>query len=259
MTVQEMLSCMRREAEQSPYCTPQEEALQKEARQAIRECRDMTLLRQLVIGVERALKQMAGGVGSGTWFEEWTGKQAYAIRCLLGWRHTLLNHMMQPTEAEVQRLEHLNRQLSEESRKFHQTVIEANRKWQSYQSSRKEGEEPNCASPDGCLYFYAYEEGDEVVPLPEDDYYGSDFPYMLKLISHSIVLEGDMPIDTYYDETFLDDELNDWAIGDLRHPAFSHIRFCYAVHSLYDHLNYSIPDILRMGKFWREITLTYYL
>lgn len=258
MTVQEILSYMKRGAELSRAMS-QEDPRLEEICQTIRECKDMTFLRRLVTGVEQELKQLAGGAGSESGFEEWTSEQAYAIRDLLGWRHMLLNHMMRPTEAEVHRLEYLNRRLREECRKFHQEVIEANRQWQSFQSTRTEGGEPNSATPDGSLYFYACEGGDEVVSLPEDDYYGSDFPYMLKLISHTIALEGDMPIDTYVDGSCLDDELDDWTTGNLRQPDFSHIRICHAVHSLYDHLNYSIPDILRMGKFWKEITLTYYL
>ena len=54
-----------------------------------------------------------------------------------------------------------------------------------------------------------------------------------------------------------DDEIEDWAVGQLRQPAFRHIPICYAVHSIYEHQDYSIPDLLHMGKFQTKITESY--
>ena len=79
---------------------------------------------------------------------------------------------------------------------------------------------------------------------------------MLHLISRLKEKEGVL-IEMYDESDNPDDEIEDWAVGKLRQPAFRHIPICYAVHSIYDHLDYAIPDLLHMGKFQIKITESY--
>ena len=74
MTIQEMLSCMMREAKQYryPYSTPEEEAQQGKVCQAICECREMDFLRQLIIAIELEVKRIAGNEDNTCCFESWT-------------------------------------------------------------------------------------------------------------------------------------------------------------------------------------------
>ena len=53
----------------------------------------------------------------------------------------------------------------------------------------------------------------------------------------------------------MDDE-DSWAEGALRHPKLAHIKICYALHALCTHMNWSIPDILRINDFSIEVKLT---
>lgn len=47
-----------------------------------------------------------------------------------------------------------------------------------------------------------------------------------------------------------------WAEGPLRHPKLAHIKICYALHALCTHMNWSIPDVLRINDFSIEVKLT---
>ena len=258
MMIQEMLHCMTCEAKQYryPYATPQEEAQQDKVRQAIRSCRDMSLLRQLVIAIEHEVKSIAGNEDNTCCFELWTAEQTYALTVLTDWRSMVLDQMLQPTEAEVCRLEYLNTQLREACRLLQAKVREMHRMWQMYRSQHQEREAESDGLMWGFLDYSAYQGGGEVVSLPDDAYYGSDFPYMLHLISRLKEKEG-VPIEMYDESDNPDDEIEDWAVGKLRQPAFRHIPICYAVHSIYDHLDYAIPDLLHMGKFQAKITESY--
>ncbi len=53
----------------------------------------------------------------------------------------------------------------------------------------------------------------------------------------------------------MDDE-DSWAEGPLRHPKLAHIKICYALHALCTHMNWSIPDVLRINDFSIEVKLT---
>lgn len=53
----------------------------------------------------------------------------------------------------------------------------------------------------------------------------------------------------------MDDE-DSWAEGPLRHPKLDHIKVCYALHALCTHMNWSIPDVLRINYFSIEVKLT---
>ena len=258
MTIQEMLSCMMREAKQYryPYSTPEEEAQQGKVRQAICECREMTLLRQLIIAIEIEVKRIAGNEDNTCCFESWTAEQTHALTVLTDWRSMVIEQMLQPTEAEVRRLEYLNTQLREACRRLHAEVQERHRLWQKYRSQSKERGAESDGLMWGFLDYRAYQGGDGVVSLPDDAYYGSDFPYMLHLISRLKEAEG-VPIETYDEGDYHDEEMADWAVGRLRQPAFHHIPICHAVHSIYEHQDYSIPDLLHMGKFQTKITESY--
>lgn len=52
------------------------------------------------------------------------------------------------------------------------------------------------------------------------------------------------------------DDGNSWAEGPLVHPKLSQITICYALHALCTHMNWSIPDVLRINDFSIEVKLT---
>ena len=111
-----------------------------------------------------------------------------------------------------------------------------------------------------------------VLRLEDDDYYGSDFirvaailqeteqykPGMADVSCGWSRLKDKSPSAT--DEELecangLDDGYS-WAEGPLWHPKLSHITICHALHALCTHMNWSIPDVLRINDFSIEVKLT---
>ena len=52
------------------------------------------------------------------------------------------------------------------------------------------------------------------------------------------------------------DDGTTWAEGPLRDPKLEHIVVCHALHALCTHMNWSIPDVLRINDFSIEVKLT---
>ena len=111
-----------------------------------------------------------------------------------------------------------------------------------------------------------------VLRLEDDEYYGSDFMRMARILTRTekygcrlntqLVRQGLSPeyIPSMTDEELgtintLDDGVS-WAEGPLQNPKFKHFTICYALHDLCTHMNFSIPDILRMNDFKVEVKLT---
>lgn len=111
-----------------------------------------------------------------------------------------------------------------------------------------------------------------VLHLEDDNYYGSDFIRMAAILQET---EKHKPVmvDVYCDlsrlkektpsatdkELKCSNDLDDgysWAEGPLRHPKLSHITICHAFHALCTHMNWSIPDVLRLNDFSIEFKLS---
>ncbi len=111
-----------------------------------------------------------------------------------------------------------------------------------------------------------------VLRLEDDNFYGSDFIRMAAILQET---EKNKPLlaDVTCDwsrlkektpsatdaelecSNIMDDE-DSWAEGPLRHPKLAHITICYALHALCTHMNWSIPDVLRINDFFIEVKLT---
>ena len=52
------------------------------------------------------------------------------------------------------------------------------------------------------------------------------------------------------------DDGSTWAEGPLRNPKLEHIIVCHALHALCTHMNWSIPDVLRINDLSIEVKLT---
>lgn len=111
-----------------------------------------------------------------------------------------------------------------------------------------------------------------VLRLEDDNYYGSDFIRMAAILQETEKhkpgmadvscnwsrLKDKSPSTT--DEELecanIMDDWDYWAEGPLRHPKLAHIKICYALHALCTHMNWSIPDVLRINDFSIEVKLT---
>ena len=116
-----------------------------------------------------------------------------------------------------------------------------------------------------------YGDDDAVVKLENDDYYGSDFQYMIHLLDELMsagryktdILNGVFGTfggateDGYKQINNMLDDGDSWDECSLHKPEFADICVCYAMHALHTHQDYSLPDILRMDDFVVKVHLQY--
>ena len=111
-----------------------------------------------------------------------------------------------------------------------------------------------------------------VLRLEDDNYYGSDFVRMAAILQETEEYQpgmADVRCDLDQIENFTpaitDEELGcansmddgtTWGEAWLRIPPLEHIIICYALHALVVHMNWSIPDVLRINDYKIEVTLT---
>ena len=111
-----------------------------------------------------------------------------------------------------------------------------------------------------------------VLRLEDDDYYGSDFIRMAAILQETEKYKPGMADVRCYSsqiEVFTPNmtdkelgyanEMDDgttWAEAWLSIPPLQHITVCYALHALVTHMNWSIPDVLRINDFTIEVKLT---
>ena len=111
-----------------------------------------------------------------------------------------------------------------------------------------------------------------VLRLEDVAYYGSDFARMAAILQETEEYQPGMAdVRCYLDQienftpAITDEELGcantmddgtTWAEDWLRIPPLEHIIICYALHALVTHMNWSIPDVLRINDYKIEVTLT---
>lgn len=111
-----------------------------------------------------------------------------------------------------------------------------------------------------------------VLRLEDDNYYGSDFVRMAAILQETEEYQPGMAdVSCYLDQienftpAITDEELGcantmddgtTWGEAWLRIPPLEHIIICYALHALVTHMNWSIPDVLRINDYKIEVTLT---
>ena len=111
-----------------------------------------------------------------------------------------------------------------------------------------------------------------VLRLEDDAYYGSDFVRMAAILQETEEYQPGMAdVCCYLDQiknytpAITDEQLGcanmmddgtTWGEAWLLIPPLEHIIICHALHALVTHMNWSIPDVLRINDFKIEVTLT---
>lgn len=204
---------------------------------------------------------------------EWTRSQRKCeqVSRLIWKRKHLLDKMFVATPEEVVRMEQVNNRLFELTQKMYARTEALYRKMASttYDPTFDDDVEV-----EGTLKFSVCGHC-SVLPMANDDYYGSNFYEMLSVIDWLYVynvLELDYIercscylAPPYYrpdisrEGLTLTGKLNDGTTWyESYQPAadkLSHLCICHAIHDLSDHKPYSIPDILRMNDFCVEVTI----
>lgn len=235
----------------------------------IRETADHDTQRRWLQETENAIKSIAGDDPLRFYIDYVRKADLDEINKLLRERQTLLDRMFTCSDDEVKRFGQVNDLLVDLSRQmFHRTA-------DLYRTILRHGVDKDFDDDyevEGNLTAgveYDKEEGDydTVLQFDNDDYYGSDFAYMLYvlrmnnekrrgclsgiedcILHHNDRNTPDMTdAELGCDWTFLNDGQS-W-IEWQRHPKFDHICVCYALHSMFDHHKYSLADIIRVNSF----------
>lgn len=210
--------------------------------------------RNVLKAVEGWIKEIAGPQDDGI-FELWTDTETDLLRKYVTLRCFVLNLMLRPTSNEVERMEYQNHRLfslQEEMVKRVRMMSRANGK-----ASIETNGERQVTRIAGTL-SYEFCDADEAYGMPEDEYYGSDFHYMLNLMTFLLDRCEESAIDTYHPNDQEMENGESWAEGEfLKNPAFSHICFCHAACVVSARMCFSIPDVLRMMTFRKHVRLCY--
>ena len=187
------------------------------------------------------------------------------IDLLMEIRYVVLNEMMlHPTPAEVERFRYQNDKLFKLTQEYY---AQCRNMWRTLFHTPYKVDDRYCYEVEGVLRF-EYGDDDAVVKLENDDYYGSDFQYMIHLQDELIykmdsLLNGvfgsfvGATEDGYKQINNMLDDGDSWDECSLHKPEFADICVCYAMHALHTHQDYCLPDILRMDDFVVKVHLQY--
>jgi hypothetical protein len=228
-------------------------------------------LRERVQDVEEKMKAIINGKSTNysLWYQ--SHNQCKKIVRLLWYRKELIDRMFTATHEEVVRMEQVNALLLELTNKLHAHTENLYRKTMSnvYDPSFD-----NDIDVEGSIKF-VMDGPNSILPMDNDDYYGSDFTTMLDIISslyargflhceemeysYCLCLPNEYREEMNRDEMRVADNLND-GISWYRdnQPAadkLKHLCICHAIYDLSINKPYSIPDILRMNDFWVELNV----
>lgn len=234
----------------------------------IKESQDTDRLRRVLIVVENEIKRIVKDDPLFFCHHLAYEEDRERVHSLIMTRSLILNCMfhLHATSAEVGRFEHVNRilydaehQLSHRSANLLRQMLRSDYLPELNQADRW--------LVDGSLRAVCCDRN-SVLQLPEDEFYGSDFAYMIRLqyeieeySSQTILgnfsyyepwMEPEMTDEQLGFDTALSDEILDWKGGHLYTPQLEHINVCYAIHGLCTHQSYSIPDMLRLNEYWAE-------
>lgn len=233
------------------------------------ETSDYELQRDFLAKTEQEIKRVAGNEDNTCDFRHFSKADIDKLYELILLRGHLLDHLMQPTQMEVERLRHQNDRLFSLTQEVY---AETRKVWVMLRNTPYKVDDTYAYEVEGNLLFIYGK--DAVAKLDNDCFYGSDFPYMIHLLSDIVDKDYDAlylkPIANasgyFYDgdddmtDGLLVNKLDDgqsWNEGVLRYHAFDDIIICHAIHALNDHQPYSVPDILRMENFVIDIRLKY--
>lgn len=232
----------------------------------IREVATVDEKREVLQNVEQRVKKIVNCDLANSFFLRYLSENEHdVIDLLMGIRYVVLNEMMlHPTPAEVERFRYQNDKLFKLTQEYY---AQCRNMWRTLFHTPYKVDDRYCYEVEGVLRF-EYGDDDAVVKLENDDYYGSDFQYMIHLQDELIykmdsLLNGvfgsfvGATEDGYKQINNMLDDGDSWDECSLHKPEFADICVCYAMHALHTHQDYCLPDILRMDDFVVKVHLQY--
>lgn len=203
---------------------------------SIKQITNADTLRQMLAQCEDEIMRLAKDGGNCYY---WPREAEDLVREELSTRACILNHMfaLHCTPSEVKRFEEVNSALLQLEKMHHRWHTHLQNQFAAIRGL--DGEPFNLDTAlNGSL-----DEDTPLYAMEEDGYYKSRWHEMLDAICENSEIDA---------MTNLHDDVEDgvsWAEGPLCIPQLEHICVCYLIHALCTHLNYSIPDILRMTTY----------
>lgn len=181
-------------------------------------------------------------------------------------RRQILNEMFRCTDNEIARIKALNAQLLDATNQMYQDVRNLYKERLNMDSMVNYNDNTHMEAR---LEFHYYGD-DAILPMPEDAYYGSKFSQMLNLLAiedffftYPWCATASKVLDVK-DKTINIDDLPElqntmsneisWS-SRIQHSQIGHIILCNAVHDIFDHHLYSLPDIIHMNSFKLKIII----
>lgn len=238
----------------------------------IRATTDHATLRRWLQETEAAIKAIVGDDPLHYYMNYPKEADIDKLHHYLGIRRMLLDRMFTYSDEEVKRFEQVNELLADLSKQMYHRTADLYRTILRCGADETFDDDYEVEGTLNAGVEYDPEDGDydTVLHLHDDDYYGSDFAYMLYVVAENDekshygldnIEECSISHNEENTPDMTDKELNcDWEFlndGDSwidfhRHPKFDHICVCHALHSMFDHHEYSLADILRVNSFWVE-------
>lgn len=195
---------------------------------------------------------------SGTDYEEYNGWADNAelrnhVEALLKSRCDLLNRMFNPTTETIARFQILNNHLRNLTLQACKRLAEINAV-EYYMASPDDDDE----EVESWVRF-VFNDEHSVLKLEDDDYYGSNFTLMIKVLAELYQSKGQERIIYLHNGRDCLDDGQSWMDTpfDRWEAAVRDIVICYAVHDLTNHKAYSVPDLLRLNDFRTEARITF--
>ena len=202
-------------------------------------------------------------------FRKFSEKELDELSDYLSDRNAALEDLMsQPTEEEIERMGYQNDKLFRLTQECYE---QCRNLWLMLYESPHKVDDRYRYDVEGVVRF-EYGSDDAVISMKNDDYYGSDFSYMIKL-QDEIISQGRYKMDTIVNGTSCDflytkqeamdqltntlDDGKPWNEGRLFNKAYDKYCICYAMHALHTHQGYCLPNILHMDDFVVRVDLRY--
>ena len=213
--------------------------------------------------IERKIKHIAEDIG---FFEEEdisvriSDKDKFALYSLLVARRYLMDQIMgEPSKDYVERVSYQSDKLA---MLMAECLKQGSEMWHVIMVSSSFKEKDGYLQYGEYVLTYQADSCQSVLAFEDDDMYGSDFPFIHRLI-YTLGEQTNMFDNNLMYKNLVLDALADkeWAVEDLPSdvtscnesilftPAFYDIKICPALLALHCSLPYSIPDIVRMNNF----------
>lgn len=220
--------------------------------------------------VENCIREVvADPFGDPVWFSKCSDFVNFEL--LLETRCWILNQMFEIhcTKEEVDQFSFVNDRLFELTKKMYAKTSKVYRQ----QLNLSVDEEFDDDMFVEAVLHLAVEEEKDILVLPDDSFYTSDFAKMNSIITtfeqeenglsdiEHILVEHrpEHTLEMTDCQLGIFDNLDDgisWQEGCLCIEALNGIKMCHATHDICTHKNYSIPDYLRLNCFWIDVKIT---